>query len=58
MDEHVILGLGLDLDVELLEPQVDSSRDHLDERAFEVQARVRHAGELAEPLHDRGRLPG
>jgi|GEM_PF-4247606 len=51
--EHVVLGLGLDLHVELLDTQLEAFRDLVDERDAQMEAGVRDAVELAQPLHDR-----
>ena len=56
LDEDVVLGLGLDLYVELLHPQVDVARHPLDERQLEVWPGFGDPGELAQPLQDGGGL--
>ena len=56
VDEDVVLGLRLHLDVELLHPQVDAPGDDFDERDLEVESRHRDAREFPEALHDGRRL--
>jgi hypothetical protein len=56
VDEHVVFGLGLDLDIELLDPQVNPSGDRFDERDLEVEPGLRDPCKLTEALHDRRRL--
>ena len=41
LDEYVVLGLGLDRDVELLDPQVNAPNHRVDEGDLDVEARPR-----------------
>ena len=53
MDENVVLGLGLDVRVELLDLEAHLARHPLDERRLALESRSADAYELAEPLDDR-----
>ena len=56
-DKDVVLGLGLDLHIELLHSQIHRARDFLHERELEVQPRLGNPFEFAKPLDDgRGLL--
>ena len=50
--EHVVLGLGLDIRVQLLDLQAHPAGHLLDERRLALQARSGDADELPEPLDD------
>src|SRR5690606_32376483 len=56
LDEDVVLGLGLDVDIQLLQAQIDPASDLLDQRDLEVEARAIDAGKLTEALHNDGGL--
>jgi len=55
-DEHVVLGLRLDLGVQLLDLEAHPAGHALDERRLGLQPGPGHAHELPESLHDRSLL--
>src|SRR5262249_42463944 len=56
MDKDVILRLGFDPDVQLLDAEVDAASHRVDERDLGVQSRPGNADKPAEPLDEGGRL--
>ena len=56
LDEHVVLGLRLDLRVQLLDLEAHPARHALDEWRLGLQAGPPHPHELPEALDDRALL--